>query len=124
MDEKTLGNRLQLARRRAGLTQQELCNKAGLSYSTLAKIERGAIRTPSVFTVASISEATGTPIEDILGIKSKNAGSPAPAEPKKTSKSGVKFVYFDVNGALVRFFHRAFTEIARLTDKPADIVET
>ena len=113
-----------MARRRAGLTQQELCNKAGLSYSTLAKIERGAIRTPSVFTVAAIAEATRTPLEDLMDMKSRALRSPAPAEPKKTSKSGVKFVYFDVNGVLVRFFHRAFTEIARQTDKPADIVET
>lgn len=124
VDEKTLGNRLQLARRRAGFTQQELCNKAGLSYSTLAKIERGAIRTPSVFTVASIAEATGTPIEDILGIKFGKTGSPAPAEPKKTSKTGIKFVYFDIGGTLVRFFQRAFTEVARQANRPADTVET
>lgn len=124
VDEKALGKRLQLARRRAGLTQQELCNKAGLSYSTLAKIERGAIRTPSVFTVAAIAEATGTTLEDILGLKSKAGASSAPTPPKKTSKTGVKFVYFDVNGALVRFFHRAFTEIARQADKSADVVET
>jgi transcriptional regulator with XRE-family HTH domain len=42
--EQALGKRLQDARRAAGLTQQELCQKADLSYSTLAKIERGAIR--------------------------------------------------------------------------------
>jgi len=45
-DEKALGQRLQKARQNAGLTQQELCQKAGLSYSTLAKIERGAIKAP------------------------------------------------------------------------------
>ena len=66
MDEKALGKRLQLARRRAGLTQQELCQVASLSYSTLAKIERGAIKSPSVFTVASIASATGTDIETLL----------------------------------------------------------
>src|SRR5437762_10472984 len=124
MDERALGRRLQLARRRAGLTQQELCQKAGLSYSTLAKIERGAIRSPSVFTVASIAGVTGTPLEDLLDVRSKSLKSPAPAKPKKRSKTGVRFVYVDVNGTLVRFFHRAFTEIARLADKPTDIVET
>src|SRR5438477_13070947 len=102
MDEKALGRRLQLARRRAGLTQQELCQKAGLSYSTLAKIERGAIRSPSVFTVAAIAEATGIPIEKLLDIK--KADAPAPTDAKKRSKSGVSFVYFDVNGTLARFF--------------------
>ena len=122
VDEQTLGKRLQLARKRSGLTQQELCQKAGLSYSTLAKIERGAIRSPSVFTVASIAEATGTSLEGLLNIKSQ--GLTPPALSKKRSKTGVRFVYFDVNGVLVRFFHRAFTEVARMSGGQADSIET
>jgi transcriptional regulator with XRE-family HTH domain len=78
MDEKTLGSRLQLARRRAGLTQQELCQKAGLSYSTLAKIERGAIKSPSVFTVAAIAGATNTSIEDLLNLQRQQTLPPLP----------------------------------------------
>ena len=122
VDEKTLGKRLQLARRRAGLTQQELCQKAGLSYSTLAKIERGAIRSPSVFTVASIAKATSTTIEDLLGIKSTNlSGSPSA---KKTSKTGVRFVYFDIGGTLLHFHHKIFSQIAEDAQMPVDRVET
>jgi len=118
VDEKALGKKLQLARRRAGLTQQELCAKAGLSYSTLAKIERGAIRSPSVFTVAAIANATNTPLEQLLGTKS--ADSPAlPSSTKKVSKSGIRFVFFDLNGVLVRFFHRAFTVVAQETGVPS-----
>ncbi|MBX4201779.1 HAD-IA family hydrolase [Candidatus Saccharibacteria bacterium] len=123
MDEKTLGKRLQLARKRAGLTQQELCQKAGLSYSTLAKIERGAIKTPSVFTVAHIAAATGTPLEDLLGSETLTIGSPAPVNTKKRSKTGVRFVFFDVNGVLVRFFHRAFSDITQDTGARADLAE-
>jgi FMN phosphatase YigB (HAD superfamily)/DNA-binding XRE family transcriptional regulator len=123
VDERTLGKRLQLARKRDGLTQQELCQKAGLSYSTLAKIERGAIRTPSVFTVAHIAAATGTPLEELLDIKSAAINSPAPTNSKKRSKTGVRFVYFDVNGVLVRFFHRAFTDITHDTGARADLAE-
>lgn len=122
MDEKALGKRLQVARKRAGLTQQELCQKAGLSYSTLAKIERGAIRSPSVFTVANIAAATGTSVEDLMGLPG-GVGSPAPVNTKKRSKTGVRFVYFDVNGVLVRFFHRAFTEIAEDAGGRADLAE-
>jgi HAD superfamily hydrolase (TIGR01509 family) len=124
MDERTLGKRLQLARKRAGLTQQELCQKAGLSYSTLAKIERGAIRTPSVFTVAHIAAATGTPLEDLLDIQSQGAGSVTITNAKKRSKTGVRFVYFDVNDTLVRFFHKAYVEVAELSGHPSDMVET
>lgn len=123
MDEKTLGKKLQLARKRAGLTQQELCQKAGLSYSTLAKIERGAIRSPSVFTVAHIAAATGASLEELLELGS-SAGSPAPTDTKKRSKTGIRFVYFDVNGTLVRYFERAFTEISEESHTPLEIVES
>jgi FMN phosphatase YigB (HAD superfamily)/DNA-binding XRE family transcriptional regulator len=124
MDEKALGKRLQLARKRAGLTQQELCQKAGLSYSTLAKIERGAIRSPSVFTVAHIASATGARLEDLLDLQTRGLGSPTPADTKKRSKTGVRFVYFDVNGTLVRFFHKAFAQIAQISNYPPDMIET
>lgn len=123
VEEKTLGKRLQLARRRAGLTQQELCQKAGLSYSTLAKIERGAIKSPSVFTVATIASATGSSLEILLDIKPSESAPPA-AETKKRSKNGVRFVYLDLNGVLVRFFHQAFTKIAAEARVSAEIVET
>lgn len=121
--ETELGKKLQLARKRAGLTQQQLCQKAGLSYSTLAKIERGAIRSPSVFTVAHIASATGTPLEDLLDLETKSADSPALLDAKKRSKTGIRFVYFDVNGTLVRFYQRAFTEVARDLGVAGDVVE-
>jgi HAD superfamily hydrolase (TIGR01509 family) len=124
VNEKALGQRLQDARRKAGLTQQELCQKAGLSYSTLAKIERGAIKSPSVFTVASIAAATGVALEQLLDIElASGAAAPVAAE-KKRSKTGVRFVYIDVNGVLVRFFHRAFSQIADEAGIGADMVET
>lgn len=124
MDEKALGKRLQLARRRAGLTQQELCQAASLSYSTLAKIERGAIKSPSVFTVAAISSATNTSLEDLLELHKRGLAPSGPENTKKRSKTGVRFVYFDLNGVLVRFYHRAFTEIGRLSHHRGDAVET
>ncbi len=117
MDEKGLGVRLQEARRTAGYTQQELCQKSGLSYSTLAKIERGAIKSPSIFTIQQIASALNTSVDVLLGGYSQQAS-------KKRSKSGITFVYFDVNGCLVRFFHRAFTAVARDTGMSSDVVET
>lgn len=121
MDEVGLGQKLQDARKVAGLTQQELCQRANLSYSTLAKIERGAIKAPSIFTIQSIAGALGLSLADLIG-------EIAPAQPvdtpKKTSKSGTRFVYFDINGCLVRFFHRAFTKLAAETGAAADIIES
>ena len=120
---KGLGKAIGDARRAAGLTQQELCAKADLAYSTLAKIERGAIKTPSVFTVYAVAAATGKTIEELI------TGESAP-QPKqraleyKTSQSGIKFVYFDINGVMVRFFHRAFSKIAQDTGASATSIES
>ncbi len=113
-----MGNRLQQARRAAGLTQQVLCQKANLSYSTLAKIERGAIKAPSIFTIQSIADVLGTSLDELLGIESRGKRS------KQHSKSGVSFVYFDVNNCLVHSYHRGFTKLSEVTGQPADVVET
>lgn len=120
MDEKSLGLRLQAARKAAGLTQQELCQKAHLAYSTLAKIERGAIKAPSIFTIQSIADTLNLTLDDLIG------NEPKATEPKtkKTSKTGVKFVFFDINGCLVRFFHQAFSRLAHETGVSVEQIET
>jgi FMN phosphatase YigB (HAD superfamily)/DNA-binding XRE family transcriptional regulator len=122
MDEKGLGKRLQEARRAAGLTQQDLCQKANLSYSTLAKIERGAIKSPSIFTIQTIAGVLGLTLDMLIG-----ATPPTPViaeDSKHQSKSGIKFVYFDINGCLVHFFQGAFVKLAVDTNMPADAIET
>lgn len=116
--EEALGKRLQKARQTAGLTQQQLCQKTGLSYSTLAKIERGAIKSPSIFTISQIAAAVGTSLDELAGSKDVASGG------KAKSKSGITFVYFDINGCLVRFFHRAFSKLAEDSGESVDVVET
>src|SRR5437764_5621940 len=102
MDEKALANRLQLARKRAGLTQQALCQKSGLSYSTLAKIERGAIKTPSVFTIKQIASTLGISLDDLLATvqDARPTAVASRSNTKKVSRNGVRFVYFDMNECL------------------------
>jgi transcriptional regulator with XRE-family HTH domain len=39
--DMSIGERVKLARKEAGLTQQELANKAGIKQSTLSELERG-----------------------------------------------------------------------------------
>lgn len=121
MDEVGLGKALQKARQAAGLTQQELCQKAKLSYSTLAKIERGAIKAPSIFTIYNIAAALGTNLNDLLA---EIMPTESAAESGAQRKSDIKFVYFDINGCLVHFFHRAFGRLAAETGAPAEVIET
>lgn len=118
--EITLGKRLQQARQQAGLTQQEMCQKTGMSYSTLAKIERGAIKSPSIFTIQNIATVLGVGMEELIGTNAVVSAHIA----KKSSKSGVRFVYFDINGCLVRFFHGAFSKLAHDSGVRSDVIET
>ncbi|MEK9196645.1 MAG: HAD-IA family hydrolase [Patescibacteria group bacterium] len=118
MNEVGLGSALQQARKNKGLTQQQLCGVTGLSYSTLAKIERGAIKSPSIFTVSQITSALGVSIDEVVG----SIDSP-PMYQKKTAKNGVKFVYFDINGCLLQFFYRAFSQIAQDSGASPEQVE-
>src|SRR5579884_1159456 len=119
MDERGLGKQLQKARQAAGLTQQQLCHKANLSFSTLTKIERGAIKSPSIFTIQAIAGALGVGLDELLG-----HASAAHKRVFQKTKSGVSFVYFDVNGCLVYFYQRAFDKLALDTGARLDTVES
>ena len=120
--EQALGKRLQQARQQSGLTQQQLCARANLSYSTLAKIERGAIKSPSIFTVQSIAAALETGLDELLGVDVKQLGKVPTG--KATSRSGIKFIYFDLNDCLVRPRNTAFMQLAQDSGQPIDIVES
>lgn len=121
MDEKRLGAVVQRARRVAGFTQQSLCQRSGLSYSTLAKIERGAIKAPSVFTIQQIAATLGVTLDELLMDVSNRPDTP---QEKRTSKNGVRFVYFDMNGCLVRAASSAFARLAEESGAAPDTVET
>lgn len=120
MDEKRLGAVVQEARRRHGYTQQTLCQKSGLSYSTLAKIERGAIKSPSIFTIQQIANTLGISLDELM------VGVPiaSKASDKKVSQSGIRFVYFDMNGCLVRSASNAFAKLAEESGASPDTIET
>lgn len=118
MDERGLGKQLQSARQAAGLTQQQLCARANLSFSTLTKIERGAIKAPSIFTIQAIAGALNLSLDELMG-----QAPPVKRQLLKT-KSGVSFIFFDVNGCLVYFYQRAFDRLAAMTGMRSDLIET
>jgi epoxide hydrolase-like predicted phosphatase len=117
MDERGLGKLLQKARQHAGLTQQQLCSKANLSFSTLTKIERGAIKSPSIFTIQSIADALELGLDELVGHSISS-------QKKLKTKSGASFIYFDVNGCLIHFYQRAFDKLAQDTGVSSESAES
>lgn len=120
MDERSLGKQLQTARQSAGLTQQQLCSKANLSFSTLTKIERGAIKAPSIFTIQAIADALNVSLDELIGQSTSTSGG----RKFKKTKAGVSFIYFDVNGCLIYFYQRAFDKMAASKGVSTDLVES
>ena len=53
-------------RRRAGLTQEELAEKAGVGIATIARIETGDIDAPRVSTLRKLASALGIEVRDLL----------------------------------------------------------
>lgn len=73
----SIGTKIRNARREAGMTQVELAKKTSLSRSYIGDIEKDRYN-PSVATLRAIAEATGVPVESILG---NNTLTQPPAHP-------------------------------------------
>lgn len=117
----TLGKAIKAARKEAGLTQDELSDRAGLAYSTLAKIEQGAIKSPSFFTIQSLAHALEMSLSEMLGEDiAKDESSTTVSD---NASKNVKFIYFDMNGVLLRHYHRAFATAAREAECGLDQVQ-
>lgn len=55
--EADLGSNLRAARKRRGLSQQELADQSGVSQGVVSMIERGAVRSPGIELVTKLEDA-------------------------------------------------------------------
>ncbi len=58
MNPKTIGQRLRWARKRAGMTQEQLARAVGMPQPSIARIERGTVQ-PRIATLTELLAATG-----------------------------------------------------------------
>ena len=126
-----LGQAIAKARRQAKLTQKELCQKTGIAYSTLTKIERGVIRKPNIFIVLRIAQITGLNVEELLNVPAITTSPHPPTEIKHTPappdqeiKKEVEFVYFDLHQVLINSTMGSFFRfLAAQTGQPLEKLE-
>lgn len=96
------------------MSQEDLAEKADISYSTLAKIEQGKIKNPSIFSVTQIAGALNMSIDELLQYR------PARSIHNKTEETS--FIYFDVHGVITTNWSQIFTELAaRFHLEPQDV---
>ncbi len=62
----SIGKNIKIIRNKLGMTQDDLAKKADIKYTTLTKIESGAVQKPSVQTVAMIAKTLRVPIEELI----------------------------------------------------------
>jgi transcriptional regulator with XRE-family HTH domain len=75
-----IGERIKRHRERAGLTQQQLATKAGISLSNLSQIEQGQKEDPRISTVQAIAAALGMGLDALVsdsGERAAPAGQPS-----------------------------------------------
>jgi transcriptional regulator with XRE-family HTH domain len=78
-------DKLKALRTRAGLTQQALAVKAGLSVSAVIHIEAGRIPDPRISTLKALAEALGCRIDD-LAINGGDEPAPKPSPRRRPRK--------------------------------------
>jgi transcriptional regulator with XRE-family HTH domain len=72
-----LKERLRELRTAAGLTQQQLAVKAGLSMSAVAHLEAGRIPDPRLSTLKALARALGAGLDDLADDDGGEEGPPA-----------------------------------------------
>ena len=65
---EAFGDRLRALRERAGLTQEELASRAGLTPNAVSALERGTRTRPYPHTVRSLADALGLSDEERAGL--------------------------------------------------------
>ncbi|RKX18567.1 MAG: hypothetical protein DRP26_04980 [Candidatus Zixiibacteriota bacterium] len=63
---KSIGQKIRVWRKKKDLTQDALVKRAGIPYSTLAKIESDVIRNPSLQTITKIADGFGISLDDLI----------------------------------------------------------
>lgn len=103
---------LKQCRETAGLTQKQLAARSGVSYSTLTKLEQGAISSPSVTAITNVATALGCDTADLLEAPDFTI----------TPNPDIEFVYFDVGGVLVHWLPSLHTFAERI-NRPENAVK-
>jgi transcriptional regulator with XRE-family HTH domain len=65
-----IGERIMLARRRAGLSQRDMGAKLGITHAALSDIERAKTR-PNLDNLAVIADALGVPLSEIVVLSAR-----------------------------------------------------
>ena len=64
---KILAQNIKKLRKKHKLSQEQLARKAGITYSTLIKIESGANGNPTINTLKKLADALDVSLDELVG---------------------------------------------------------
>lgn len=67
-----LEKRIKQLRKKAGLSQQKLAEKAGLSFTVITKIEQGVAKRPSIQTMVKLADAFQISLDELIDRKTSS----------------------------------------------------
>jgi len=109
-----IGGRIRTARRAAGLSQEEVARRAGLSLKGMGEIERGDIEDPHISSLTRIARALGVSVGTLLKEEEPALAGKAEAPPWRWSERV---------GVSEEDVQRAFLEAERLRETARHRVE-
>jgi transcriptional regulator with XRE-family HTH domain len=127
-----IGDRIRAARKAAGLSQEEVARRAGLSLKGMGDIERGDIEDPHFSSLTKIAHALDVPVEVLIReeepVPLAEASETGPSDqgaseeqwPKTVAEVRAKFLPI---AAMLEDYCRAYeqlTERAELTDEDVE----
>jgi transcriptional regulator with XRE-family HTH domain len=62
----SIGDKVRATRKAAGISQEEVARRAGVSLNVINRLERGVILDPHYSTLRRIASALGVPVEDLV----------------------------------------------------------
>ncbi len=65
--EYSLSKRIKEFRLKAGVSQNKLARETGFSVTSIANIERGVTKEPSIYTIIKIADALKISLDELVG---------------------------------------------------------
>ena len=62
----SIGDKVRATRKAAGISQEEVARRAGVSLNVINRLERGVILDPHYSTLRGIAHALGMPVEQLV----------------------------------------------------------
>lgn len=71
MNSNNIKSNIKKARENVGLTQQELADASGVSYSTITKLEAGVIKNPTIEHLIKIASVLKVTVDSLINYEGK-----------------------------------------------------